>query len=1081
MQWRFVGMPVTFDVGDARVLASSATTPSSLSSQTLEPTAVSTAKVVADTRADASPSTSSFAMTGTPTAASFGATLLAVTPTALPVGDSRRPPPPESPAPGLVIGTGGLTGATGGAIDPVTTALLDPNNPYYESGALKLSKDNVTTAYGGGVTITVLGLPVTVPISVENTLTAADGTVFGTGANQHLTLLGGVTSDSYITNINNGATNGGIINSSDPAWSDSCLNADIGGLVGVDVPCWGVNAAQNNQVLIGDGAYANGSEEVVIGTDARHSLASVDANTVFPGDGNRDSVTDPMGVPDSDYQSRLGHSVVIGDNANGTANAQTILGANASSTQPNSVALGYGSVASRAPASGYTDAFGLIGMAQDSAGAVSIGADGYNRQITHLAAGQQDYDAVNVLQLRTAISSVDAATSLAVLYDDDGTGNPSNSVTLVGDGSGAPVSIHNLAAGTVDSTSADAINGSQLYDTNSTVAQYLGGTTAYDSATGMWTAPSFVITSIDGSGNGTTSTYNNVTDAFAALDGSLTNVNSRIDNISNGAGIMYFHAHSTAADSQAVGVGSVAIGGDAVATGDGSMAAGSGAQAETVNAIAIGSTATARGGQSVSLGAGNIADGNGAVSIGDPNVATGDGAVALGMDNTATGNGAIAIGQTNSAIGDGAVAMGISAQSSATGALAFGNGATASVVGGVALGSGSVADRTGAGVELFSGAAIPAEGAVSVGASGAERQITNVAGGTADTDAVNVRQLRAVDNKITGLSDLAVTYDDITRSQVTLNSGGAAVLVTNLAPGAITAVSTDAINGAQLYYWTQDTGNIYSNIRLYNYIQNLSSGGTVSGPFVVNNSNGLPPPNASGDNSAAGGSGATASGSDSTAVGNGATASASNAVALGAGSVADRDNTVSVGADGNERQITHVAAGTEATDAVNVEQLQASTQGTVRYDTTTQNQVDYSNVTLGGPNGGTTTIHNVAAGTAPTDAVNVSQLNNGIDQAVSWANQYTDQQVAGFNDRLSRVNQHAQAGVASAMAMAGLPQAYLPGRNMASVAAGSFHGESSIAVGVSMISDNGRWVYKLSGTANTRGDTGMSVGAGIQW
>ncbi|RAP59170.1 YadA family autotransporter adhesin [Oleiagrimonas sp. MCCC 1A03011] len=1010
--------------------------------------------------------------------------LFAVTPTALPVGDSRRPPPPETPPPGLVIGTGGLIGSTGGAIDPVTTALLDPSNPYYESGALKLSKDNVTTAYGGGVTITVAGLPVTVPISAENTLTAADGSVFGTGSNQHLTLLGGVTSDSYITNINNGATNGGIINSSDPAWSDSCLNVDIGGLLGVDVPCWGVNAAQNNQVLIGDGAYANGSEEVVIGTDAKHSLASVDANTVFPGDGNRDSTTDPMGVPNSDYQSRLGHSVVVGDNASGTANAQTILGANASSDQPNSVALGYGSVAARAPVSGYTDAYGLTGVAQDSAGAVSIGADGYNRQITHLAAGQQDYDAVNVLQLRSAISTVDATTSLAVLYDADGSGNPTNSVTLVGDGSGAQVGIHNLAAGAVGAASTDAVNGSQLYDTNSTVAQYLGGTTAYDSATGMWTAPSFAITSIDAGGNASSGTYDNVTDAFAALDGSLTNVNNRITSITSitgGGGIMYFHANSTAADSQAVGANSVAVGGGAVATGDGSIATGNGAQAETANAVAIGNAAAARGGQAVSVGAGNVADGDGAVAIGDPNTAAGDGAIALGMDNTATGDGAIALGQNNSAVGNGAIAMGISAQSTATGALAFGNNAAASVVGGVALGSGSVADRTGSGAELFSGVAIPAEGVVSVGASGAERQITNVAGGTADTDAVNVRQLKAVDDKITGLSDLAVTYDDATRSQVTLNSGGAAVLVTNLAPGAITAASTDAINGAQLYYWTQDTGNIYSNYSLYNDIQNLSGGGTVSGPFVVNNSDGLPPPNASGDNSAAGGSGATASGSDSTAVGNGATASASNAVALGAGSVADRDNTVSVGADGNERQITHVAAGTEDTDAVNVAQLQASTQGTVRYDTTSQNRVDYSNVTLGGPNGGTTTIHNVSAGTAPTDAVNVRQLNDGIGQAVNWANQYTDQKIAGFNDRLNHVNQRAEAGVASAMAMAGLPQAYLPGRNMASVAAGSFHGESSLAIGVSMISDNGHWVYKLSGTANTRGDTGMSVGAGIQW
>jgi len=72
------------------------------------------------------------------------------------------------------------------------------------------------------------------------------------------------------------------------------------------------------------------------------------------------------------------------------------------------------------------------------------------------------------------------------------------------------------------------------------------------------------------------------------------------------------------------------------------------------------------------------------------------------------------------------------------------------------------------------------------------------------------------------------------------------------------------------------------------------------------------------------GQGAVAAQPDATAIGEGASASAANSVALGHGSVADRANTVSVGSAGNERQVTHVAAGTQATDAVNVAQLEST-------------------------------------------------------------------------------------------------------------------------------------------------------------
>jgi len=215
------------------------------------------------------------------------------------------------------------------------------------------------------------------------------------------------------------------------------------------------------------------------------------------------------------------------------------------------------------------------------------------------------------------------------------------------------------------------------------------------------------------------------------------------------------------------------------------------------------------------------------------------------------------------------------------------------------------------------------------------------------------------------------------------------------------------------------------------------------------------------------------------AIGDGASSAVKNGVAIGTDSVADRANTVSVGSSGHERQITNVAAGTADTDAVNVAQLKASSKGTVKYDTTNKGDTDYTNITLGKPGGGggTTTIHNVGPGKDDHDAVNVAQL-QGVK---NWSKNYTDQRVNHFMRELNQVGDNAYAGVAAAMAMAGLPQAYLPGKNMAAIAGGTFHGESSLAIGMSMISDNGHWVFKVSGSENTQGDAGGSVGVGIQW
>ena len=68
-----------------------------------------------------------------------------------------------------------------------------------------------------------------------------------------------------------------------------------------------------------------------------------------------------------------------------------------------------------------------------------------------------------------------------------------------------------------------------------------------------------------------------------------------------------------------------------------------------------------------------------------------------------------------------------------------------------------------------------------------------------------------------------------------------------------------------------------------------------------------------------------------------------------------------------------------------------------------------------------------------------------------------------------------------AIATAGLPQAYLPGKSMFAVGAGTYRGEQGYAMGVSHITDDGHWVLKATGSGNSQGHFGGSVGVGYQW
>ena len=152
------------------------------------------------------------------------------------------------------------------------------------------------------------------------------------------------------------------------------------------------------------------------------------------------------------------------------------------------------------------------------------------------------------------------------------------------------------------------------------------------------------------------------------------------------------------------------------------------------------------------------------------------------------------------------------------------------------------------------------------------------------------------------------------------------------------------------------------------------------------------------------------------------------------------------------------------------------------------NSVTTGNVSIStkGVNAGGKKVTNVApAEISPTsaDAVNGSQLH-----ATNIQVHNNTQNIAKLGDRVNhldtkvnKVNKEARAGIAGTVATASLPQVYMAGKSMVSAAAGHYKNENAVAVGYSRASDNGKLVFKLNSSANTRGDFTVGTGIGYQW
>lgn len=511
-----------------------------------------------------------------------------------------------------------------------------------------------------------------------------------------------------------------------------------------------------------------------------------------------------------------------------------------------------------------------------------------------------------------------------------------------------------------------------------------------------------------------------------------------------------FQAAGTQAQSIEIGTNaaastntSIAIGNDSVAVDDGTTAVGDGAEALNPRATAAGAQAQASGANSVAVGAGATAANTQATALGvDANAsnilstaiggasranlygtavgagaqATGLNAQTFGTQSVASGTSSVAVGHQTRATGVRSTALGQQATATGTDSLALGSRAAASAAGGVALGSdsvtGAVVNTTGGtiGGTAYTYAGTNAASTVSLGYTGFERTLTNVAAGrvtSLSTDAVNGSQLFATNQAIetvitnvTTLQDDALLWDPALAAFSASRAGIAQNRITNVAAGDVSSASTDAVNGSQLFaVETQVDQNTTDITNINSTVTTLSNDALLWDPTLAAFSAshaGVAQNRIT--NVAAG----DVSSTSTDAVNGSQLHAVQTQVDQNTTNIANLDTRVST-AEGDitaiDNRVTTIEGDvSNLTTTVNeqADQIAELDASAVKYDRNADGSVNYNNVTLAGQGG--TTISNVAAGVADTDAVNVAQLRDAVD-GLSEMNDLAVQYVADDNGK----------------------------------------------------------------------------------
>ncbi|HEF5182982.1 TPA: hypothetical protein SAR17_006158 [Burkholderia cenocepacia] len=907
-----------------------------------------------------------------------------------------------------LTGTDGARTISGVAAGTATT---DAVNVGQLNTVASVASNSVQYDTTGHTSVTLGGAAAAAPVALTN---VAAGTLSATsvdavnGAQLFAANQAVANTSTSVTNLTNGINAGtvGLVQQTGgaPGSGPIAVGAQTGGM---SVDFTGTNGART---LSGVAAGTATTDAVNVGQLS--AVAGATANAVQYDSTGHTSVT--LGG------TTAASPVALTNVAAGTLSASSTDAVNGSQLNTTNQAVANTSTSVTNLMSGINA--GTVGLVQQAGGApgtgtITVGAQtsgtavdfaGTNgaRTLSGVAGGTATTDAVNVGQLNVVASTA----SNSVQYDNAG----HTSVTLGGTAAAAPVALTNVAAGTLSASSTDAVNGAQLNTTNQAVAntstsvtnlsasinagtvglvQQAGGAPGRGTITvGVQTGG----TTVDFAGTNGARTLSGVAAGIAATD--VVNV-GRLDAV---AGTASNSVQYDNADHTVVTLGGTAAGAPVALR---NVAAGtlSAASADAVNGAqlfatnqAVASTSTSVTNLSASIDAGTVglvrqaggAPGSGPITVGAQTgglsvdfagttgprtlagVAAGTAAtdaVNVGQLSTVAGTASNSVqydnaGHTSVTLGGTAAAAPVALTNVAAGTL---SAASTDAVNGAQLNttnqavastsrslmnlSASIDAGTVGVVQQVGGA--PGRGAITVGAqtggtsvdfagtSGA-RTLSGVAAGTAATDAVNVGQLGAV----AGVAANAVQYDNAGHTSVTLGgaSAAASVALTNVAAGTLSASSVDAVNGGQLFATNQAVANTST------VVTNLSNGIAAGTVGLVQQAGGAPGTGQITVGGQTGGTSVDFSGTDGT------------------------------------RKLSGVAAGTAATDAVNVSQLNAVAgvaTNAVQYD-----NAGRTSVTLGGAGAAApVALTNVAAGAlsaSSTDAVNGAQL-YATNQALS--------------------------------------------------------------------------------------------------
>ncbi|WP_244193143.1 YadA-like family protein [Paraburkholderia eburnea] len=874
-----------------------------------------------------------------------------------------------------VLGSGAQASANNAVAIGYGASATTQNSVALGSGATTGAVISTANGVIGGTTYTYAGVSPTGTVSVgtagaERTITnvaAGQVTATSTDAVNGSQLFAVGQAVTNVTNTVNNITNGGGIK----YFHTNSTAADS-------------VAAGANSTAIGGAATAAGANDIVMGSGATTTVGGTNSTGAIA-----------IGMGATAYGSNaisaganvaMGHGAVAGL-ADMTTSQATAIGTAATASNWEATALGF-----RAQATGiYSDALGDSSVAganyanavgsyatasQQGATAVGYKANANATNAVALGNGANASVSNSVALGNGATTAAAVGTASGVIggatYTYAGT-NPTGTVSV--GTAGAERTITNVAAGRVTVSSTDAVNGSQLNATNTQVAANTG--------------------------------------SISTLQGNVTDLGSQITSMAAtmGDAVMY--------DSSAHG--SVTLGGVGATTPVAlhNVAAGA-VNASSFDAVngsqlynVASSTASAMGGGSTVNSDGSISAPT--YSIGG-NTFNSIAGVVTNLDGRVTQN-STAISNLQGDITNMAGTMGD--------AVMYDSQAHNSVT------LGGVGSTMPVALHNVASGALNASSNDAV--NGSQLYATNqqVAQNTSAIaqNTTDIANLQSNVTTISGQVANAIAYDSSAHDSLTLGGTDAttAVALHNVAAGDISASSTDAVNGSQVYALSQAISNVQNIAQnatdpMFSADGDRNTGAAISSGTHSTAAGALAL--ASGAQATAMGAGSTASGVNSTAIGANSTATASNSVALGAGSVADRDNTVSVGSAGNERQITSVAAGTQGTDAVNVNQLNA---------------------------------------------------------AVGQSQNYITQQIAGVQNQISDVRRDAFGAAAAAMAVAGLPQPNQPGKTMVAAGTSRIGGQTGTALGVSYATQNNHWIGKLAVSSSSQGSTGVTAAAGYQW